>query len=87
MTDSGKWPCANCGENLGNIAFGELAVLKEGCAVINTDGVNLVLTCAKCGVTKVWFAKAPSIENAFIDALVNKIADRFQRKQDRARAR
>lgn len=82
MDNSGKWPC-QCGVNLGNVAFGELQVSKDGCANINTDGVNLVLTCITCGTTKVWFAKAPSIENAFMDTIAKKVGDRVMKQVEK----
>ena len=70
------WPCVDmaCGNVLGSIAMGELAIDKDNCAAINTDGVNVILTCQGCGKPKTWFAKAPAVESAFIDTLAQKLA-------------
>jgi hypothetical protein len=70
------WPCVDpaCGNNLGNIASGELVVVKENVAAINTDKTNMVLTCVKCGKPKTWFAKPSAIVVAFVDDLAKKIA-------------
>ena len=45
------WPCVDmaCGNVLGSIAMGELAIDKDNCAAVNTDGVNVILTCQRCG--------------------------------------
>ena len=69
------WPCVDlaCNEILGHIANGELAV-DTSKAMVNSDGVNMVLTCLKCGKPKTWFAKAPAVQNAFVDTLIQKLS-------------
>lgn len=48
------WSCPSCGEELGVVVYNELYIneAKE----VNTDGVNLVVKCHKCGYRKIWYA-------------------------------
>jgi uncharacterized Zn finger protein len=74
--DVKKWPCPSCGANLGNISNGELVVDKDAAANVNTQGINLVLVCIKCGRVKVWFAKPKDQKVNFIDMLEEEIAQK-----------
>ena len=64
-----SWYCSNkpCGNVLGYVASNELVVEISGAvANINTNGVSIVVTCAKCGTAKVWY---PNLESSVTGAL------------------
>ena len=63
MIERKAWPCPNCGTNLGTVVSGEIAVDRV-VELINTQGVNLVLTCPQCGRPKVWYAKEDAVLTA-----------------------
>lgn len=76
MNDVKKWPCPGCNANLGSVTNGELVVDKDATANINTQGVNLVLVCLKCGRVKIWFAKPKDQKVNFLDTMTDEIASK-----------
>lgn len=83
MNNSLLWPCVDpaCGTNLGNIANGELVIDLDGVKIVNTQGINVVLTCAKCGRPKVWFSKPSAIKVAFVDMIMDYLSKQIARQQ------
>lgn len=79
--NNNPWPCVDpaCGTNLGNISNGELVIALDGVKLINTQGINLVLTCVKCGKPKVWFSKPSAIKVAFVDLVMDYMARQMER--------
>lgn len=85
--DSRAWPCieqANkCPGILGNIVGGEISINLQDVSIVNTDGVNLVLTCKFCGKPKTWFCKDSAVVNAFYKMMVDGIANALIKAQRR----
>lgn len=74
-----RWYCVNseCGEPLGNVLGAELYV-SESVKEVHTKGVNVVLSCPKCGTKKVWYT-SDAINRAMyqlIDAIAGQLAYR-----------
>ncbi len=68
------WPCVGvndqekpCDQNLGNVIAGELVIDLTAVEIVNSEGVNVVLTCKNCGRPKRWFAKESAVQKAFHD--------------------
>lgn len=69
-----EWPCVGvndqekpCNQNLGNVIAGELVIDLSAVEIVNSEGVNVVLTCKQCGRPKRWFAKESAVQKAYLD--------------------
>lgn len=72
------WPCPECGENLGFILYGQLAVEN---ITANSDGANWVIKCPRCAARKVWYAKDSM--SHMLDYLASEVAARIQKDSQR----
>lgn len=72
------WTCISCSAELGEVVAGELVVLVPA-KNARTRGVNLVLTCPKCGAEKVWYSSDPIVRAVYqlVDAITGVAARRM----------
>ncbi len=82
MIERKAWPCPTCGTNLGTVVGGEITV-DPVVELVNTQGVNLVLTCPQCGKPKVWYAKEDAVLTASKRVEARLIAQAMRNLSDR----
>jgi hypothetical protein len=92
LTGRKLWPCVNndgqidpsspCETNLGFVVGGELVIEMSSVAAINTEGCNVVLTCANCGRPKRWFSKKSAVQAAFYKYQERDVADLIESRKE-----
>lgn len=80
-----EWYCTDrdCGTVLGHVVGRELDV--SGGVVSKTDGPNLVVTCPRCGKTKIWYSSDKVVRAIYelLDTLVTLFVTRAMSKLSR----